>query len=94
MRLPEYLSDRGSQTLLAKALQCPSQLVWQWVRGVRPIPLDRCPAIERETGGAVTCEEQRPDVRWVRIHDPEWRWHVEGRPLLDVSAAQELARAA
>jgi DNA-binding transcriptional regulator YdaS (Cro superfamily) len=36
--------------------------VHQWARGIRPIPAERCPDIERATGGAVTCEELRPDL--------------------------------
>ena len=87
MELLEYLTKRGAQSALARALGCQPQLVWQWSRKVRDVPVDRCPAIERETAGAVPCEEQRPDVRWVRIPDPAWPWHAEGRPLIDVSVA-------
>ena len=36
----------------------------QMVGGTRPIPAEHCPAIERATGGAVRCEELRPDVAW------------------------------
>lgn len=28
------------------------------------VPADYCPTIERVTGGAVRCEELRPDVEW------------------------------
>jgi len=28
------------------------------------VPADYCPTIERVTGGAVRCEDLRPDVEW------------------------------
>lgn len=59
----------------------------QWLTGVRAVPPDRCPAIERATDGRVTVEELRPDLagRWYRVPDPDWP-HPKGRPLLDVAA--------
>jgi DNA-binding transcriptional regulator YdaS (Cro superfamily) len=39
-------------------------LISQWRNGIRPIPAERCPAIERATGGVVRCEDLRPDVDW------------------------------
>ena len=33
----------------------------------RPIPAERCPEIEKATGGAVRCEELRPDVDWAYL---------------------------
>jgi len=39
--------------------------IHQWAfRPDKQVPAERCPAIERATGGAVTCEELRPDVDW------------------------------
>lgn len=65
MDLDTYLTREGYGAVkrLADAIDAPSVLVSQWRYG-RQIPAARCPAIERETGGAVTCEEQRPDVDW------------------------------
>lgn len=83
MQLADFLADTR-QTDLAAAVGCQSQLIWQWSKGVRQTPTDRCPAIERATGGKVTCEEQRPDVVWRRIADPAWPWHPQGKPLVDV----------
>ncbi|CAI06121.1 hypothetical protein ebB253 [Aromatoleum aromaticum EbN1] len=54
----------GGQATLARALGVTPAAVSQWVTGVRPIPAERCPAIERATAGAVRCEELRPDVDW------------------------------
>jgi DNA-binding transcriptional regulator YdaS (Cro superfamily) len=65
MKLAEWVDqERGRQSSLARAVGVDSQLVWQWARGVRQVPADRCPAIERATEGAVRCEELRPDVEW------------------------------
>ena len=58
----------------------PSVTAWR----KRGIPADRCPAIERATSGAVTCETLRPDVAWARIPDASWP-HPLGRPVIDVA---------
>lgn len=86
MDLKAYLASRGSQTRLAALLGVQPQLVWQWAQGDRrPVPADRCPAIEQATSGAVACEEMRPDVAWHRVPDVAWPWHPLGRPLIDVA---------
>ena len=54
----------GSASELARILGVKPPTVSQWRAGTRPIPAERCPAIERATGGQVTCEELRPDVDW------------------------------
>lgn len=89
MDLKSFVTERGRQTWLAQRIQAQPQLVWQWANGVKPVPADRCPSIERESEGAVPCEELRPDVRWIRVPDAAWP-HPEGRPCIDV-AAPELA---
>jgi DNA-binding transcriptional regulator YdaS (Cro superfamily) len=91
MNLKTYLAERGSQSRLATEIGAQPQLVWQWAQGDRrQVPADRCPAIERATKGAVTCEELRADVRWHRVPDAEWP-NPAGRPLID---ATEPAKAA
>lgn len=87
MDLKTYVSERGRQTWLASQVEAQPQLVWQWANGVKPVPADRCPPIEVASEGAVTCEELRADVRWHRIADPDWKWHPQGRPLIDVATA-------
>lgn len=52
----------GSQAALAKALGVAQAQISQWKTGERPIPIERCPMIERATAGVVTCEELRPDL--------------------------------
>ncbi len=46
-------------------------MVSQWASGVKAVPAERCPEIERATGGAVTCEELRPDIAWDVLRKPE-----------------------
>lgn len=68
MNLDQYLHQPGlSARRLADEIGVPAPLISQWRRGVRPVPAERCPAIERATGGAVTCEELRPDVDWAYL---------------------------
>jgi DNA-binding transcriptional regulator YdaS (Cro superfamily) len=57
----------GSQKALAVAVGVTAQSLNQWISGVRPIPAERCPAIERATDGAVRCEDLRPDVDWAYL---------------------------
>jgi len=54
----------GSQVALASALGVTKAAVGQWKDEGRRVPAEHCPSIERLTGGAVTCEELRPDVQW------------------------------
>lgn len=57
----------------------------------RGVPIEECPAIERATSCAVTCEELRSDVSWVRVPDPTWP-HPKGRPLVDHSHSELASR--
>lgn len=62
MLLQKFIDDgRMSQTDLARLISVPAQLMWQWARGKRPVPIERCVAIERATDGAVTRQDLRPD---------------------------------
>lgn len=86
MDLLTYTTSPGmSATALAAALEVPAVLILQWRGGTRAVPIARCPSIERETGGKVTCEELRPDVTWTRVRDRKWP-HPDGRPLVDFGA--------
>lgn len=94
MKMPDFIAGkpRGTSRSLAKAVGVTPVTMWQWINGVKPVPIDRCPDIEAATKGAVTCEELRPDATWVRV-PADWAWHVAGRPLLDVAAKREPALA-
>lgn len=60
----------GSQAMLADLIGVSPAAVNQWISGHRPIPAERCPAIERATNGAVRCEDLRPDVEWSVLRIP------------------------
>ena len=60
MKLSDYLAAHGEKAKLAVAIGAQPQLVWQWSSGVRPVPIERCVAIERATSGAVTRRDLRP----------------------------------
>ena len=70
MDLKTYLdngSNRGAAIAIARTLGISPVTVSQWKTGIRPIPAERCPTIERATGGLVRCEDLRPDVDWAYI---------------------------
>lgn len=75
----------GSQAALADAIGVTQPTVSEWLRGDRPVPVDRRPELERSTGGVVRCEHFGDDVAWARIPDPKWPWHPKGRPVIDVT---------
>lgn len=54
----------GGQAAMSRYLGVSSPTINQWTTGVRQIPAERCPEIEKVTKGEVTCEELRPDVDW------------------------------
>ena len=64
MTLHEYLSRIGETKRLAFAVGVAPSVVSQWKYGVRQVPAERCPGVERATGGRVRCETLRPDVDW------------------------------
>lgn len=57
----------GGPTACSRALGVTPQAVFFWLRGARTLSAEQCIAIERETAGAVTVEELRPDVDWAVI---------------------------
>lgn len=83
MTLDQYLQTTYAAQLAAEVGVSPA-FVSQWRSGYRQVPAERCPAIERATGGAVKCEDLRPDVDWAVLRctctrDPETA-HDDGGP--------------
>jgi len=73
MKLKDYLQHTGtSQTAFAVQFGVSQSMVWQWISGYRPVPAERCLAIERATGGLVTRADLRPDASliWPDIPTP------------------------
>ena len=62
MNLCDYLkqASRGSGTALAAQIGVAQPTVSEWSTGKKAIPAEHCKAIERLTGGLVTCQEMRP----------------------------------
>ena len=76
MKLSEYLESkgRGAKAQLAADIGAYAPDVSSWVSGARPVPVYRCAAIERATGGAVTRKELRPDdwrLIWPELAEQE-----------------------
>lgn len=61
MNLLEYVQTQEPQSALAEKLGITPVLINQWANGKRPVPPNRCVAIERVTAGAVTRPELRDD---------------------------------
>lgn len=53
----------GSQSALARAAGIRQQDIWYYLnRANGRVPAEKCAAIEKATGGRVTCRDLRPDV--------------------------------
>lgn len=57
----------GGPSETARQLGVTPQAVCFWRDGKRQLAAEYCPAIERATKGAVTCEELRPEVDWAYL---------------------------
>ncbi len=55
----------GGQSALARLIGISPSFMAQVAKQQRPLPLDRCTAIERATEGAVTRRDLRPDDWWL-----------------------------
>jgi DNA-binding transcriptional regulator YdaS (Cro superfamily) len=86
MKLSDFLSPRNSVVDLAKRIEVAPSMVSQWKNGVRPIPAERCPEIEKATGGVVRCEDLRPDVDWAYLRGTNATVAAEICPNLEKAA--------
>lgn len=62
----------GGQAEMARTLGVTPSAVNQWCKGLREVPAERCPPIERATrdrGEPVTCEELCPGVDWAVLRE-------------------------
>ena len=67
MDLKNYLEGRRAGKNLAGILGVSPVIISQWKTGAKQVPAERCPAIEKATGGVVRCEDLRPDVDWAYL---------------------------
>lgn len=62
MNFSDWVNEqRGRSLAIAQAVGVTPPVVSDWVTGKKGIPMERCTAIERATGGAVTRKDLRPD---------------------------------
>jgi DNA-binding transcriptional regulator YdaS (Cro superfamily) len=66
MELKTYLETIESAAKLAVKLKVAPELISQWKTGRRPIPIERCFAIELETNSLVSRRDLRPND-WKKI---------------------------
>lgn len=57
----------GGVSKFAKGLGVTTQAACFWRDGKRKFPAEHCPAAEKMTMGAVTCEELFPSVDWAYL---------------------------
>jgi len=67
MDLKNYLiSSDTKKAEFARAINVSAALLHQWIEKIRPVAIQHCPAIEKQTDGLVTRQELRPDD-WHKI---------------------------
>lgn len=76
MDIADYLKEKGlSQAKFAELVSTPERkvtqgLVWQWMNGRTQVSIEAAAQVEKHTGGAIRCEELRPDVDWAYLRRP------------------------
>lgn len=65
MELNKYI-ETTTRSDFARAVGVSPDMVYQWIKGIRPISIEKCVSIERATSGAVTRKDLRPDD-WASI---------------------------
>ena len=67
MDLKNYLIESDTKKAeFARAINVSAALLHQWIEKIRPVAIQHCPAIEKQTDGMVTRQELRPDD-WHKI---------------------------
>lgn len=62
MDLTTFIRSGGMTTSeLAQAVGVAPSMIYQWRKGIRSVPVNRCLSVERATNGAVTRRDLRPD---------------------------------
>lgn len=66
MELNDYLKTT-TQSDFARLIGVTPAMVHQWSKSIRPVAAERCPEIEKATGGVIRCEDLRPDIDWAYL---------------------------
>jgi DNA-binding transcriptional regulator YdaS (Cro superfamily) len=62
MDLKNYLANSDTtKAAFARSIGVSAALLHQWIEQIRPVAPQHCPQIEKQTAGAVTRAELRPD---------------------------------
>ncbi len=85
------IKEAGGPAAVARLRGVTVQAVCFWRDGRRPTPPELCADLEQATAGKFSCEQLLPTGQWVRMPDPAWPWHPEGRPLWDFTAVRTVA---
>lgn len=86
MELKTYVGEkRGRGAALAFALGVNPVMVSQWASGIKPVPAERCAALELATDGAVRRWDLRPND-WYLIW-PELV-NTDGAPAVQMVSSQ------
>jgi DNA-binding transcriptional regulator YdaS (Cro superfamily) len=67
--LDRAVAAMGTVAALAAEINVAASLPSMWRKRAQ-VPAKHCPAIERATGGAVRCEDLRPDIEWGVLRAP------------------------
>ncbi len=65
-KLKEVIKRAGGATSLARHFGISPVSVYEWIASGQ-VPADRCPEIERLTGGDVRCEELNSRIDWTYL---------------------------
>ena len=60
MDLKKYMEEMPV-SILAKDVGVAPAVIYQWMNGIRPVPIRRCHRVVEATGGLVTLKDLRPD---------------------------------
>ena len=60
----KFVESVGGPSAAARMLGVSVQAVCFWRDGERKFPAESCPTVEKLSGGAIRCEDLRPDVEW------------------------------
>ena len=96
MKLREYMSLNGVRpSKLAQELGVAPAYLYQMAAGIRSVSAERAIEVEKATGGAVTCEDLRPDVDWAYLRGTAKAADlVNTQPATPAPAGSDIATAA
>lgn len=86
--IEKAIAHHGSASRVAVILDVTPQAVFFWRQGKRVFPAELCIVLERESHGAVTCEDLRPDVDWAYLRGTARKPKAAGSDIEPAAAGQ------